>query len=86
MTWIRKFFLPERNRFVYWVFFLAAFPVNFAENVPWYNWMINPFIFGWAAVGLKLALVNLVPLELRPGLGRRLVLVFIIVFVISRFL
>lgn len=86
MTWIKKVLIPENNRFTYWLFFLTAFPLNLAENVSWYNWIINPFLFGWAAVGMKLALISLVPLELRPGLGRRLILAVVIVLVVSRFL
>ncbi len=86
MTWIKKVFIPENNRFTYWLFFLTAFPLNYAENVPWYNWIINPLLFGWAAVGMKLALLSVIPLELRPGLGRKFVLVAVTLFVVSRFL
>jgi hypothetical protein len=86
MNWIKKVLLPENNRFTYWLFFLTAFPINLAEGVPWYNWIINPFIFAWAAVGMKLALFSLIPLEFRPGLGRRLVLAIVIIFIVYRFL
>ena len=78
--------MPENHRFTYWVFFLLAFPLNLSESVRWYNWIINPFLFGWAAVGLKVALVSLIPYEFRPGLTRRLVLAAVIFFAISRFL
>jgi hypothetical protein len=85
MNWIKKVLLPENNQFTYWLFFLAAFPMNFAENVRWYNWIINPFIFGWAAVGIKMALISFIPLELRPGLGRRLVLAVVVIYFVYRF-
>ncbi len=85
MTRIKKVLLPQHNRLTYWFFFLSAFLINLGEGVPWYNWIINPLLFGWAAVGMKLALLSLVPLELRPRLGR-VVLIAIILLIISRFL
>lgn len=85
MVWIKRVLLPEKDRKTYWLFFALAFLLNLSESVAWFNWIINPFLLGWASVGMKRALEGLVPLEFRYGLWVRVLIGLILFIIISRF-